>query len=98
MDLLQEVYGALSLTMPDPTQYPTLQNLWKEDGEFELLMREEDPRAVRVLTSLLMPALRAEDYRQHPFDVRPGEELILLRDARTRGRVLKLATLLKKKG
>lgn len=97
MDILEEIYGTLSLTMPEPGLYPTLQDLWKEDGEFELLMREVDPTAVRMMTSLIMPTLRAEDYKAKPFDPRPGEELVLLRDGRVKKRALVLAEFIKKR-
>lgn len=93
MDFLTSVLEALSLHSVPLSPDSALQDLWKVDVEFEIMTQSDELRRPypHTLTRLVLPELRAADYTENEFALRPGEELILLPDPAARARALKIA-------
>ena len=87
MDFLGPVYQELGMESHHPLldQYNSLQNLWTHDAMFEMEMASstrQSRKLANLLNQIVMPVLRARDYKKKPFDIGSGEELVLIENPR----------------
>jgi hypothetical protein len=87
MDFLQPIYTELKLDLDQEKidSYPSLQTLWNQDAIFELEMASgtrEKQKLLRILHQIVLPVLRARDYKIRPFRIGNDEELVLIENPR----------------
>ena len=87
MDFLLPIYTDLKFELDQEKMdsYPSLQALWNQDALFELEMASETrikQKLMYVLNQVVLPVIRARDYKIRPFKIGNDEELVLKENPR----------------